>query len=134
MPTLNLVQINVDDIDVARRFYTELLGFTEVGDPTSRVVTLALEGGPTLLLYPAQKRVEVDYPNQTGTTVVFGVEDIEATVRAWREKGVELIACEWSKEESGIGECPFGRFIAFRDPAGNVNEVIEPWKEDDART
>jgi predicted enzyme related to lactoylglutathione lyase len=56
---------------------------------------------------------------QTGATVVFEVDDLDAAVRALRVKGVAF--------EGDVTEVPMsGRFASFRDPAGNVVQIFEP--------
>ncbi|MEO5928318.1 MAG: VOC family protein [Candidatus Kapaibacterium sp.] len=123
--TIGIVQINVTDLDRAKRFYGDILGH-EITGGTSGAATVRGDAGPALLLYPVKNIAPVDYPNQTGTTIVFYVDDIEETVARWRDKGVEFIPIAWSRDASGIADCPFGRFIAFRDPFGNVHEILQP--------
>ncbi|MDB5032831.1 MAG: Glyoxalase/bleomycin resistance protein/dioxygenase [Chlorobi bacterium] len=122
---IGIVQINVTDLDRAKRFYGDILGY-EITGGTSGVATIESNGGPALLLYPVKNAAPVDYPNQTGTTIVLYVDDIEKTVAEWRGRGVEFIPIAWSTDASGIADCPFGRFIAFRDPFGNVHEILQP--------
>lgn len=125
--TVGLLQINVTDARKAREFYIDTLGFpVKPGTEDFGITVIDNEGGAPILLYPVERAVPVDYPNQTGSTIVFYVNDVEKTVEEWRERGVEFISIAWSEEESGIAPCPFGRFIAFRDPFGNVHEILQP--------
>ena len=124
---LGIAQINVTDVVAARRFYRDTLGFA-IREPFGDDAPFELDvgDGPTVLVYHVDKMVPADYPDGTGTTLVFYTEDLDATVARWRDAGVELIRIAWSEEESGVAPCPYGRFIAFRDPFGNVHEVLEP--------
>ncbi len=125
--SVGLIQINVTDVKQARAFYADTLGFPLHPDSEQLGLPMLDVGGTApVLLYPAQHTVAVDYPNQTGVTLVFHVENIDATVADWRARNVELIPIAWSDNESGIASCPFGRFIAFRDPFGNVHEILQP--------
>lgn len=129
MPVLRLgiVQINVVDLAAAREFYVGTLGFRPGRSfPGGGPFELANPGGPTVLVYQASRRVDHDYPAQTGTTLVFYTDDIDGTVERWRAAGVEFVRIAWSEEESGIAYSPYGRFIAFRDPSGNVHELLQP--------
>jgi catechol 2,3-dioxygenase-like lactoylglutathione lyase family enzyme len=124
---VGIVQINVTDLEEAWRFYVETLGLA--GRRTlgaNKPFELELEGGPTVLVYPARRRSEPDYPGGTGVTLVFYTDDVRATVAAWGAKGVSFIPAAWAKDESGIADTPFGPFIAFRDPFGNVHELLQP--------
>jgi catechol 2,3-dioxygenase-like lactoylglutathione lyase family enzyme len=124
---LGIVQINVTDLREAWRFYVETLGLNGVerlgrGKPFH----LDLQNGPAILVYPVQQKAERRYPDDTGVTLVFYTSDIRKTVETWKQKGVEFVAIAWSREASGIADTPFGPFIAFRDPFGNVHELLQP--------
>ncbi|MDP8238518.1 MAG: VOC family protein [Candidatus Hatepunaea meridiana] len=138
---LGLVQINVTDRKKAEEFYVHTLGFKKIlvdpltgiesgGDNDNGPFFLDSGCGFPILLYPLniKKGVQFDYPNQTGVILVIYMDDIDKTYRDWRAKGVEFIKIAWSEEESGIAGCPFGRFIAVRDPFGNVFEILQPFK------
>lgn len=128
MIKLGLVQINVTDMNKAKEFYRDTLGFairvplTKEGAPFE----IVMEGAPTILVYSVEEQAKVDYSTQTGVTLCFYTQDLDQTIKTWKKKGVEFIKISWSKEESGAAECPFGRFIAFKDPFGNVHEVLQP--------
>ena len=125
--TTGIVQINVTDLIAARAFYGGTLGIPliERFGPESPF-ELDLGDGPTVLVYAVANSVPVDYANQTGLTLVLYTDDILGTVERWKSAGVEFIPIEWSEDDTGIAGCPFGRFIAFRDPFGNVHELLEP--------
>jgi catechol 2,3-dioxygenase-like lactoylglutathione lyase family enzyme len=128
---VGIVQINVTDLDEAWRFYVETLGIPGrralgPGHPFELELGGAAPGGPTVLVYPVRRPVERDYPNETGVTLVLHTDDIRATVAEWRARGVAFVRIAWSREESGIADTPFGPFIAFHDPSGNVHELLQP--------
>jgi catechol 2,3-dioxygenase-like lactoylglutathione lyase family enzyme len=125
-PRLGICQMFVTDLEKAKSFYVDTLGFQLAQKQVSGVVTLSLENDPLVLLYPAKTVVHAEYPDKAGTFPVFFIENIESTVAAWNDKKVEFLKIAWSQEKSGIGDCPFGRFIAVRDPFGNVFEILEP--------
>jgi hypothetical protein len=82
--------------------------------------------GPCVLVYGVEKSAPPDYPNQTGATLVLYTDDLAQTMDRWTQRGVEWVPIAWSNEADGAGNCPYGRFIAFRDPFGNVHELLEP--------
>lgn len=123
---LGIVQINVTDLDLAWRFYVDTLGLRagrRLGP--GKPFELDLGGGPTVLVYPVRRVAMRDYPNDTGITLVFATENIRSTVGQWKESGVSFIPIAWSRDASGIADSPFGPFIAFEDPFGNVHELIQ---------
>ena len=122
-----MIQLNVTDLAEARRFYGDKLGIPLGQDfGPEAPFELDLGAGPSVLVYQVARSVPVAYGEQTGVTLVLYTDDLEDTVARWRANGVEFIPIEWSEEESGIAACPYGRFIAFRDPFGNTLEVLEP--------
>ena len=124
---LGLVQINVTDLDAAWRFYVETLGIRGVRNfGTGKAFHLELSGGPGVLVYPVGQRRIHRYPEETGATLVFHTPNLPETVASWKRKGVEFIKIAWSTDATGIAESPFGPFIAFRDPFGNVHELLQP--------
>lgn len=122
-----MLQINVTDLHEARRFYRDTLGLP-VREPfgADGPFELDLGPGPTVFVYQVAKSIPVEYGEQTGLTLVIYTDDLDGNVADWRAKGVELIPIAWSEDESGIAACPYGRFIAFRDPFGNAHELLQP--------
>ena len=122
-----MIQLNVTDLAKARVFYGETLGIPLGEDfGPEAPFELDLGAGPTVLVYQVARSEPVDYGEQTGITLVLYTDELDGTVARWRERGVEFIPIEWSEDESGIAGCPYGRFIAFRDPFGNVLELLQP--------
>jgi len=125
---IGIVQINVTDLDEAWRFYVERLGFRgkRIFGPGKAFAIEPGRPGPTILVYSVARLVNRDYPRETGVTIVFFTEDLQSTIRDWRLKDVCFVPIEWARDETGVGDSPFGRFIGFRDPFGNVHELMEP--------
>lgn len=126
---VGIVQINVTDLDEAWRFYVETLGLPGrrtlgIGKPFE--LELGGDDSPKVLVYSVRRSAMRSYPDETGVTLVFYTDDIRRTVAEWKAQGVSFVPIEWSREESGIADTPFGLFIAFRDPFGNVHELLEP--------
>lgn len=124
---VGIIQINVTDLELARLFYEVKLGFKPTASD-GQVICYALGGDAVLLLYKVFYPAENLYPDGTGIVPVFYIEDIDQTYAEWKAKGVEFVKIAWSAVETGIAPCPFGRFIAVRDPFGNVFEILEPHK------
>jgi lactoylglutathione lyase len=98
---INHVALQVDDIDESVSFYTELFEPTSVDRiPGAAFIRL---GDQFIALFERGPRTEEPH---------FGlvVDDKEATRTALEEAGVELLP---------------GRFLDFRDPSGNLVQIVQ---------
>jgi catechol 2,3-dioxygenase-like lactoylglutathione lyase family enzyme len=112
----------VDDIARAREFYGETLGIeTAVLDEDNGLLQLQISGDRPTLVY-----LKPDYAPATYTILNFPVEDVEATVDALAERGVECERYEdFEQDDKGIAHGPGPTIAWFRDPAGNILSVHE---------
>lgn len=117
MPSIAAVSIYVDDLDAATEFYTRQLGFNVRSRPVPFIVELDHER-VSLVLCRAEVRTNQAYPSGSGVAIGLAWDDIEATAKRMKADGVEVLI-------STPEEFPGGRFIAVRDPAGNVVELLE---------
>jgi catechol 2,3-dioxygenase-like lactoylglutathione lyase family enzyme len=113
-------QINVTDLNEAIKWYTEILGFEISEDHyyPSRVVDLVQKGDIRLLLYKVEKQTVIDYPNQAQSIIIFKTNNLEKTMEDLKGKGVIFIYNE-------AVTFPAGLFNAFKDPFGNVHEIVQ---------
>ena len=118
---LELVAVPVTDVDRAKRFYTEQVGFNadhdhQVSDdlrfvqltPPGSACSVALGTGVT----------DAQPGSATGLQLV--VSDIEAARTQLLDGGVEV---------SEVQDFPWGRFVFFADPDGNrwsVQQIVRP--------
>jgi predicted enzyme related to lactoylglutathione lyase len=118
---LELVAVPVSDVDRAKRFYTEQVGFNadqdhKVSDdlrfvqltPPGSACSIALGTGVT----------DAQPGSVSGLQLV--VSDIEAARARLVEGGVEV---------SEVQDFPWGRFLFFADPDGNrwaVQQIVRP--------
>jgi predicted enzyme related to lactoylglutathione lyase len=118
---LELVAVPVSDVDRAKRFYTEQVGFNpdhdhKVSDelrfvqltPPGSACSIALGTGLT----------DAEPGSVTGLQLV--VSDIEAARARLLDGGVEV---------SEVQDFPWGRFVFFADPDGNrwaVQQIVRP--------
>ena len=109
----------VDDLEAARKFYSETLGL----DTSEQygLLTLHLAGGRDTLVYP-----KPDHQPATYTILNFQVDDIDAAVDELARRGVSLERYEgMGQDEKGINRAG-GPYIAwFKDPAGNILAVLQ---------
>lgn len=115
---------SVKDIARAKKFYQQTLGLNVAEEQDMPILTLHLEGGNTIMLYPKPNHTPATY-----TVLNFPVESVEASVDALTKQGVKF---EIYDEESlktdakGISRGNGGPTIAwFKDPDGNILSVLE---------
>ena len=108
---LELVAIPVTDVDVAKAFYTEKVGFNadhdHVVSDELRFVQLTPPGSACSIAI-GKGIVEGEPGSVKGVQLV--VPDVEAARQELVERGVEV---------SEVREAPGGRFVFFNDPDGN---------------
>jgi predicted enzyme related to lactoylglutathione lyase len=118
---LELVAVPVTDVDRAKRFYTEQVGFNADHDhklsdelrfvqltPPGSACSIALGTGLT------------DARPGSATGLQMVVTDIEAAREQLVKGGVEV---------SDVQDFPWGRFVFFKDPDGNgwaVQQIVVP--------
>ena len=116
---------SVDDVDAAHRFYAETLGLdARTGEMPG--LELRLAGGVNYFLYSKGDQHEP----ASHTVLNFIVEDVEKTVDALTERGVEFQHLEGeggvSTDEKGIMRGHGPTIAWFTDPAGNTLSIITP--------
>ena len=102
----------------ATAFYRDTLGLTVAYEDSFAAVFNI--GGVTLRVSTV-----ADFMPHEHTILGFNVPDVEATVKALREKGMAFIYPGFPQDEFGILTLPGGtlRVAWFKDPDGNVLSV-----------
>lgn len=121
MPQVCVLSINVSDMELAQQFYCDKLGFevSKVYDPT--IISLK-HNGISLVLSKAERVTAVEYPAESQVVPGIQTDDIVKTMVSFRAMGVEFVY------DTPL-PCPPGLYNAFKDPFGNVFELIE-FRED----
>lgn len=108
---LELVQVPVSDIDRAKTFYVENVGFHDDGDfqvtDELRFVQLTPPGSACSIALTSGAH-QMKPGSIEGLQMV--VDDAEAARTELAERGVEV---------SDVQEFPWGSFVFFKDPDGN---------------
>jgi predicted enzyme related to lactoylglutathione lyase len=110
---LELVQVPVTDVDRAKAFYVEKVGFNADHDhrvsDEMRFVQLTPPGSGCSIAIGTGLGLEMEPGSQKGLQLV--VDDIEAAHAQLSQNGVEV---------SAIEHFPWGDFVFFSDPDGNA--------------
>jgi glyoxylase I family protein len=107
------VSINVTDTDAARRFYVDVLGFTELARPDLGFPGAWLQIGEQQL-----HLLELPMPEHKGQHFALAVADVDSAVGLLRAQGVDVGD---PKEISGVCRQAF-----LFDPSGNQVELNQP--------
>jgi catechol 2,3-dioxygenase-like lactoylglutathione lyase family enzyme len=119
-----MTAIPVKDVDQARDFYEGVLGLKFAGGPRADgSFEYECGAGTGLFTYPTDENAG----KSPATLAAWQVDDIRATVKALRDKGVvvEEYDVPGLKTENGIAALPGAKAIWFKDPDGNILNVFE---------
>jgi predicted enzyme related to lactoylglutathione lyase len=111
--------ITATDLDGAKAFYSDKLGLTITAseeDPTGSFYAGAGEG-TKIFVYNSGD------PKATNTAASFKVEDVRATVKELKEKGVEFESYDMESlktDEENVASMGDMEAAWFKDPAGNI--------------
>jgi lactoylglutathione lyase len=122
MTNFSVIGIYVDDIDKAKKFYCDALGFEIENTYDDGCIIQLKSDGPTVILEKVDKPANAVYPGGSQVVLCVATDNIEKTSKELKNKGVNFL-----QDEPG----PFaaGRFMAMKDPAGNILELLEFSKE-----
>jgi catechol 2,3-dioxygenase-like lactoylglutathione lyase family enzyme len=119
-----MTAIPVRDVDQARGFYEGALGLKFAGGPRADgSLEYECGSGTGLFTYPTRENAG----KSPATLAAWQVQDIEATAKALRDKGVALEDYDLPelKTERGIATLRGARALWFKDPDGNILNVFE---------
>jgi len=111
---LNFVMLYVPDIEQARAFYTEKLGFVVEGQQPGFIQFKQNAGMSALFALQEQAGVS---PHQ-GVELWWSVDNADATYATLLATGVETVSQPTDE--------PFGRAFTIKDPAGNSINMFQP--------
>ncbi len=124
---LTHVRLLTDDTEAMLRFYRDVLGLEVTLDAGGGVYyEPATAGGAIVALFRRDLMgqmigSELPTPGRSDAlALTFAVDDVDATARACRERGAELVT------EPSDYEVAFLRVVHARDPDGNLVEINAP--------
>lgn len=117
MPQIAVLSLYVADLDAAASFYSDVLGFKVKQKIPPYVVVLEHEG-LEFVLCQAEKPARLDYPKSSGAVPGIATDNLKKSIETLKSKKVEPLHSEPQ-------EFPGGVYVAFRDPSGNVLELLE---------
>ena len=112
-----MVTLPATDIDRARKFYQEVLGF-EVGEAGEDGSVRVQVGDSSIMVYPSEFA-----GSNRATAVGIGVEDATAAVAHLRDRGVQFEEYDFGEMKTidGVLTMPNGDKGAwFKDTEGNI--------------
>jgi catechol 2,3-dioxygenase-like lactoylglutathione lyase family enzyme len=112
------VIVHVNDIAKAKDFYINVLGFEDRNVPAGPGVAPLVGEGISPVLVEVAKANESSYPDSSQIIVGIETDDIVKSFGEYQAKGVSFF-------EEAPEPFPAGQVARFRDPAGNVLELIQ---------
>ena len=114
---LGMMMIFVSDLEEAKRFYRDILGF-EIKLQQANHIEFAHDGCD-FIAFKCDKDAPVeDYSRVARSVFAFEVNSIDESLRELRANGVRFLHDEPAENE-------FCRYVALLDPFGNVHELYE---------
>ncbi|MFP4439361.1 MAG: VOC family protein [Chloroflexaceae bacterium] len=112
------VQRFVSRLDLARKFYADILGLTLV-ETSSEWLLFDVAGGELIIMGGAAPgRRKEQYGSECATVLCLKSADIFADYRQLKAQGVQFF--------SEVNEVAPGKYyVAFQDPEGNLLELIQ---------
>ncbi|UUR07806.1 VOC family protein [Sphingomonas glaciei] len=113
--------IAVEELDRARRFYTDVLGAREVGSVGEEVVNLQT-GDTRFDIYRSQYA-----GTNKATALTFSVDDVEAEAAELKGKGIafEHYDMDGLERQGDVYVAEGMKTAWFKDPDGNILSLIE---------
>ncbi len=110
------IQSFVSNLEQARVFYEQTLGLSLKSSGDSWLI-FDLSGLDFVLMSGARAVRPPEYGTRAMTVLCLETSDIQQTVKQLQQKGVYFL--------TGIKHVPQGWFAAFKDPDGNVIELVQ---------
>ena len=121
-PQIYNVGFTVGDIEAAEHFYGEVLGF-QIYSRNYLPAALPLKHSDDSFAFMLHFKkgligANTNYPDESQTLLMFSTSNLDQTYQILLARKVEFLFEEPKR-------CMEGRFLAFRDPSGNISELIE---------
>jgi catechol 2,3-dioxygenase-like lactoylglutathione lyase family enzyme len=111
------LEVGALDLDRSAEFYAEVLGFEPVAGGRSPERVRLANGGVELTLHKVARTADLDPDRAAYVYLNVEVRDLATTTRQLGKHGLAPIAPP--------RETVIGRFASIRDPAGNLQQIVE---------
>lgn len=105
----DFIGIQIEDLDAARTFYTEVVGLKPAAMSPPGAVVFDTKPIPFAVRKPIDALKNLDGLGE-GIALWFGCDDADALHALLVERGIQIVFAP--------KDGPFGRYFAFRDPFG----------------
>ncbi len=111
---LDFITLHVRDLEASRHFYADVIGFKLSPEVRPNAVAFATQ---PISFAIRKAQIDLEAVSQLGYGVIlwFRSDDAAALCRQLKERGVPIV--------QDLGDSPFGKTFAFRDPDGYVITV-----------
>jgi catechol 2,3-dioxygenase-like lactoylglutathione lyase family enzyme len=110
-------EIHVHSLEAAKAFYVDVLGL-EILQETPAIRLLAVKAGAVRIsIFANATAADVEAASAAGGHVIFRTPQLAATIEKLRRADIGV---------PEVSEAPgFMRYVALRDPSGNLVEIAE---------
>ena len=91
MKQFSVIGIYVDDIDKAKKFYCDTLGFEIENIYEDGCILQMKSEGATIIVEKAETPSNAVYPGGSQVVLCVATDDIEKTLQEYKKKGVNLL-------------------------------------------
>ena len=116
---MTMASFSIDDVDVAKKFYSEKLGLSVDSHDHHDALMVNTGGNTRFVAY-----VKEDHKPAEHTVLIFSVNHIENVVSDLSQKGIVFAQVEGTNDQ-GIAEEGPTKTAWFKDPAGNWMAIHE---------
>ncbi|HEY2492243.1 MAG TPA: VOC family protein [Paenibacillus sp.] len=117
MQKICVISIYVSNMELARQFYCEKLGFEVSKEYDEMTIGLKYEEIP-IILCQVEQPAQANYPKQAQVVLGIQTDNLVQSIAELSSQGIEMIY-------DTPQPCPPGYYSAFKDPFGNVIEILE---------
>lgn len=111
------ISIYVSNMELAKQFYCEQLGFQIAQEFDETLVELLHDGIPVILCQ-VELATQSNYPNQSQVVIGLQTDNLVQSITEMKDKGIEVVY-------NTPQPCPPGYYSAIKDPFGNIIELLE---------
>ena len=107
----------VHNLNISKEFYVNVLGL-ELMEEHNDCLKFNIGHHIVFMFQSGMESIEYEHGYNANSTLVFTVQNLDNKIKELKSKGVVFV-------HESPNENRWGRYAAFKDPSGIVNELME---------